>query len=1139
MIGLNARLAFILLFTSLITFGQTSNVDSLKTILTGDLADSTRVDLLIQLSEKTRSTPEESLKYSGQARDIAQKNADQGREALALKWMGLVSEGTGDYLNAIKYYQEALELYGSVNNLDGVSNVQNNLGSIYTAQGDDAKGLEYFLESLRAAEQINSPLRISTALLNIGSVYMKKPQTYDQAIENLKRSIPIAAEIDYQVAIAVSSLNIGEIFIEKQEADSALQYFVKARDILEVIDAAYYSQTLSLIGKAYRLKGDFTSAIAAQKKAIAYGEEKNLKLELANAVEGLADTYKARGDTELARVNYLRARELYAELGAKDGLKEAYKGLAETYEKLSDFRNAYKYHTLYSNYKDTLYDVATADELRGLRFTYDLEKKESEIQILNRENEVKEAQIQKAEVVRNFLYATAAFILIIFAGVVVQFRLQKKAREKELALVQERELNEQLQQVDKLKDQFLANTSHELRTPLNGIIGLAESLRDGAAGQLPEKAIYNLDMIRSSGKRLANLVNDILDFSKLKNHDLELQIKPLDMHAVVEIVLQLSRPLVGEKPLELVNKISQDIDLVAADENRIQQILHNLVDNAIKFTESGIVEIEAEVEKDSLIVSVKDQGVGIPEDKFEAIFRSFEQGDGDTAREYGGTGLGLSVTKQLVELHGGDIWVESKVGEGSKFTFSLPLSQEKRDLSKKGKEEPKLQSATIQRVQQNGNSTKVPEKVLSPIVNGNVLTHDHEMEVLVVDDEPVNRQVLENHLSLAGYKVTQASSGQEALEIVQAKSGRFDMILLDIMMPRMSGYEVCNELRIKYLPSELPIVLLTAKNQVNDLVEGFNVGANDYLTKPFAKDELLSRIKTHLNLHRINQVTNKFVPTAFLKVLGRDAITDVQLGDSHEKEVTVFFSDIRAYTTLSETMTPDENFRFVNAYNRRMGPIIDTHKGFVNQYLGDGIMAIFPDQPQDAIKSAVHMQQEVQIYNTQRQNDGRPPIKVGMGLHTGPLIMGIIGDGKRMDATSISDTVNTASRIEGLTKHFQANILFSEDTMLKLSDPTEFNTRFLGKIQMKGKEQPVNIYECFDGDKHDVIEKKLATVSVFNEALSLYHSKEFAKALEAIKYVLRENPLDGTAKLYRQKLEHYLESGIADDWTGVETMLTK
>jgi signal transduction histidine kinase/class 3 adenylate cyclase len=1145
MLSRSIRVAVFILVSSVFGLTQTSDTDSLRALLTGELTDSLRVDLLIKLSEKTRTTPDESLKYSSEAKEIARRNGFKGQEALALKWLGLVSEGSGDYLNAINYYEEALELFQSIDNLDGVSNIQNNLGSIYNAQGDDVKGLAYFLESLRAAEQIDSKLRISTALLNIGSVYMKKSQTYDQAIQSLKRSIPIAEEIDYQVAIAVASLNLGEIFLEKQEADSALQYFEKARDILEVIDAAYYSQTLSLIGKAYLLKGDYDSAIAAQQKAIDYAEEKNLKLELANAIESLADTYMARGNTQMARVNYLKSENLYGELGAKDGLKEAYKGLAETYERLSDFKNAYKYHTLYSNYKDTLYNVATADQLRSLRFTYDLEKKESQIQILNKENQVKEAQIQKAEVVRNFLYATAGFILIILAGVVVQFRLTKRAREKEAALAHEKELNEQLQQIDRLKDQFLANTSHELKTPLNGIIGLAESLRDGAAGPLPERAIYNLEMIRSSGKRLANLVNDILDFSKLKNHDLDLKLKPLDLHAIVDIVLQLSNPLIGEKKVALLNRISPDVPLISADENRVQQILHNLVGNAIKFTEKGTVEVSAETRGEWLAITIADQGIGIPQDKFEVIFRSFEQGDGDTAREYGGTGLGLSVSKQLVELHGGTITVQSELGKGSKFTFTMPLSKEKREDIDVSTLVPEKEDTTIHTVQvSNGNGNgnggdQKSEVAWQEAQKAPVMINGDKIRVLVVDDEPVNRQVLENHLSLAGYDVTQAASGHEALDIIRQAEKKFDLVLLDIMMPRMSGYEVCNELRTRYLPSELPVVLLTAKNQVNDLVEGFNVGANDYLTKPFAKDELLSRIKTHLNLHRINLATGRFVPVEFLRVLGRDTITDVQLGDNHEKEVTVFFSDIRSYTTLAESMSPDDNFRFVNAYNKRMGPIIGNNEGFVNQYLGDGIMAIFPDSPQKAIIASIEMQLKLQEYNIKRISNARKPIEVGMGLHTGTLIMGIIGDGKRMDAATISDTVNTASRIEGLTKHFDCKILFSEDTLKKLTDPGHFNIRFLGKVQMKGKEEPLGIYECFDGDEPEMRNKKLATLDAFKDGINFYLSKDFKTAVKAFNYILKENELDGTTRFFLKKAESYLESGVSDNWSGIETMTSK
>ena len=1133
---MNRRITWIFLLSVcwMMALGQSSNIDSLRAKLGTSLPDSSRIDILIELSTMTMSSdPEEALSYSKGAMQLAEKNDLLDRQGWAMKNMGLATYNMGDYVQALDIWQKALDIFRRIENLDGVSNILNNLGAKFNEQGDEVKALEYFLESLRVGEQIDDPLRIGTALLNVGSVYMKKEQTRQQGIENLEKALPYFEEVDYLIGIGVACVNLGETFMLMGEIDSSLVYLEESRDIFSAINAGFLSYSLNLIGKALTLKGEYTSAIRNQQDAIKLAEERDSKLEIAHATLGLADSYQASGRTQRAQTNYLIAERLYQELGVKEGLKNVYQGLSETHASQRNFNTAYRYHTLFSDYKDSLYNVATADQLRSLRFTYDLEKKESEIEILNKENEVKEAQIQKAQVVRNFLYATAAFILIILAGVVVQYRLTKRAREKEAALAQEKELNEQLLHIDKLKDQFLANTSHELRTPLNGIIGLAESLRDGAAGKLPEKAIYNLNMIRSSGKRLANLVNDILDFSKLKNHDLELKIKPLDLHAIVEVVLQLSNPLVGEKKVNLINGIPLDVPLVSADENRVQQILHNLIDNAIKFTQEGEIEIFTKQQGNLLAVTISDEGIGIPEDKFEVIFQSFEQGDGTTAREYGGTGLGLSVTKQIVELHGGTISVQSEIGKGAQFTFTLPISEAKRDDIKETEEIGETVSETVR--QGNGKSIDDLEGITMPplAVNGD------KIEVLVVDDEPVNRQVLENHLSLAGYHVTQAASGKEALEIIRSAKIKFDMVLLDIMMPRMSGYEVCNELRVKYLPSELPVVMLTAKNQVNDLVEGFKVGANDYLTKPFAKDELLSRIKTHLNLHRINLATGKFVPTEFLRVLGRDTITDVKLGDNHEKEVTIFFSDIRSYTTLSESMTPDDNFRFVNAYNKRMGPIIREYEGFVNQYLGDGIMAIFPESPQKSLMAAIDMQLKLQEYNIKRKNDQRKAIRVGMGLHTGSLIMGIIGDGSRMDAASLSDAVNTAARIEGLTKHFATNILFSDVTMKKLVDPNYFNYRFLGKVQMKGKEHPVGIYECFDGDRPDLKEKKLATINVFKDGLNLYYGKNFAKAMKAFQYVLKENPLDGTAKIFKEKSEKYLASGVDEKWTGVEMMTSK
>ncbi len=463
--------------------------------------------------------------------------------------------------------------------------------------------------------------------------------------------------------------------------------------------------------------------------------------------------------------------------------------------------------------------------------------------------------------------------------------------------------NEELKHFDQLKDEFLANTSHELRTPLNGIIGIAESLIDGATGELPTSTQVNLQLITSSGRRLASLVNDILDFSKLRHKNVELQLKPIDLRSVTHVVLTLSQPLAKHKNLQLLNGISEDFPPAEADENRLQQILHNLVGNAIKFTPSGTVEVSAKVivygnepskiKNEQIAITVSDTGIGIPEDKFDRIFESFEQVEGSSHREYGGTGLGLAVTKKLVELHGGKISVQSKQEEGSQFTFTLPISQ--------GQVESTAKTSVIRdSINSELASLMAIPKPASFAADGKFF------KVLIVDDDPVNRQVLSNNLSLYNYEITEASNGQEALAALE-KGLLPDLILLDVMMPRMTGYEVCQKIRDRFPAHELPIVMLTAKNQVQDIVEGFESGANDYLSKPIQKSEMLARIKTHINLAKLTLAYGRFVPHNFLKFLSRESILDVQLGDQVLKEMTVMFSDIRDFTTLSEAMTPKEN----------------------------------------------------------------------------------------------------------------------------------------------------------------------------------------------------------------------------------------
>ena len=290
---------------------------------------------------------------------------------------------------------------------------------------------------------------------------------------------------------------------------------------------------------------------------------------------------------------------------------------------------------------------------------------------------------------------------------------------------------------------------------------------------------------------------------------------------------------------------------------------------------------------------------------------------------------------------------------------------------------------------------------------------------------------------------------------------------------------------------------------------------------------------------KIHEVTKKFVPHEFIRSLGREKLIDVRLGDQAEKIVTVLFTDIRDFTTLSEKMTPEENFRFVSSFNSRLGPIIRSHNGFINQYLGDSIMAIFPEHPEDALQAAIEMQKEVQDLNIERTASGLPAIRAGIGMHTGSLIMGITGDEDRMDAATISDTVNSAARIESLTKYYKSPLLLSSDTHDRLKEKTKFNFRNLGSVRLKGKNKLLTIIECFDGYELKEFEKKHKTLSAFNEAMEMYHDQQFENATQVFQSILTIDPADQTVKFFLENAKRFLSEGVPENWTGAEEMASK
>ncbi|MBU3114549.1 ATP-binding protein [Clostridium lacusfryxellense] len=425
------------------------------------------------------------------------------------------------------------------------------------------------------------------------------------------------------------------------------------------------------------------------------------------------------------------------------------------------------------------------------------------------------------------------------------------ARRQANELSSEEKSSAKLKSLNDLKDDFLAVTSHELKTPLNGIIGLTEGIVNNKYVDLDSELREDLFLVNSSAKRLSNLVNDMMIFSKLKNNEIVLHTKPVNISNIVEMVIKFSHISLNNKSVLLTNKIDKNTPYVYGDEDRIQQILYNLLSNAIKFTHVGEITLSYGIKNSFLEISVLDTGIGIPTQKLQKIFKRYEQVDG-ILEKYGGTGVGLYVTKELIQIQGGTIKVSSIIGVGSEFIFTLPICTEqeiKSNLNENLYNKDNVETAEILAKYSNQLEIK-PNVVNASMQNVRKIIDSgskDKYKILIVDDEYVNLKVLKNYLTNGNYEVLEASCGIEALKLID-ENPDLDLVILDMMMPDISGNEVCKIIRVKQSAFELPVLIMTADNNVEQLVYAFECGANDYLNKPFNMHELLCRINTLITL---------------------------------------------------------------------------------------------------------------------------------------------------------------------------------------------------------------------------------------------------------------------------------------------------
>ncbi len=466
-------------------------------------------------------------------------------------------------------------------------------------------------------------------------------------------------------------------------------------------------------------------------------------------------------------------------------------------------------------------------------------------------------------------------------------------------------------------------------------------------------------------------------------------------------------------------------------------------------------------------------------------------------------------------------------------------------------------------------------------------------KILMVDDSKTIRFQVRKILEAEkdhDYDITEAADGKDALDVVAAstKEKLPDLVLLDRNMPRMNGDEFIRIFKADPMWGHIPVLFLTTHGEIEELVKGLNeLQADDYLGKPFNPSELQARVKSLLRVRmaeketlRLNseldrslkqqklqfeelkktkvelaeisavaeltRIFEKFVPREFLNRIAKTGIENITVGHAESDVITILFSDIRSFTDISESMEPAELMEFLNTFLQFMSEPIQMNHGFVDKFIGDAIMALF-DQPgkpdaieaRDAVRSGLEMQASLVRFNKLRAKQNYPPTNIGIGVHSGPVVIGTLGSDSRMDSTVLGDAVNLASRLEGLTKNYRLPMLVSEDSKNLISHLEEFNWRLLDWITVKGKSEPVRIYEVFNQYSDKFYENKAKAASIFEEAMTPYLNQNWELAIEGFKECEELLPEDASIEMYLNRAQSFQETPPAEDWDGVHRYFSK
>ncbi|MBE9205236.1 response regulator [Nostoc sp. LEGE 06077] len=624
---------------------------------------------------------------------------------------------------------------------------------------------------------------------------------------------------------------------------------------------------------------------------------------------------------------------------------------------------------------------------------------------------------------------------------VQQSRLYQKTREQA----------ERLLELDKQKTEFFQNISHEFRTPITLIQGPLESAVAAGEGLSHAQSAIAL----RNSRRLLRLVNQLLDLQRLDAGRMQPSFRPCDLVEFVSQIVESFRPYCEKKQLHLATDFSA-CPKVYLDMEKFDKVVYNLLSNAMKFTpEDGTISVTLQNQEEYCILQVKDTGIGIIQEQIPMLFERFRQAEGSENRSYEGSGLGLALVKELVELHGGKITVDSVYGEGTTFTLwlltghdHLPINQVLETPAELNTSRATVELADLELIESTTEKWEHTTKDLSAVsptqnsasnVSSRTSTEQPSQQtskhsILVVDDNPDLRTYVSDIIRRNGYQVHTARNGYEGFGVVQEMLP--SLIVTDLMMPLVTGLEMIRMIRSDEKLKGIPIILLTAKVDEETRIESTEHGADAYLAKPFNDRELLAEVRNllalkenerrvvELNTYLTESVLKRFLPTVLVqKAAAGDLTLDLR---PEPRLITVLFSDIVGFTQLANTLRSRRVAELLNEYLECMTKVVFDNGGTVDKFMGDAILALYgaPEEltPNEQVRRAINtaramhrsLSQLNQRWREQGvfESDGRSSVQFRCGIHQGTAVVGMFGSAERADYTAIGPSVNIAARLQ-------------------------------------------------------------------------------------------------------------------------------